>query len=163
MLKRLIESHLSNKNYKHTVVSLSDLGKVGYQLRELGIDIYIMNMRNAFSLPLVLIKLTCLIRRLSPDIVQTWMYHADLIGGLAARLAGIQALIWGIRTTSLAGHHPTTTKLTRKLCAIFSGHLPAAIVCAAEAARKSHIRIGYETARMLVIPNGFELTHLVQH
>ena len=29
-------------------------------------------------------------QKINPDIVQTWMIHADLIGGLTARLIGIK-------------------------------------------------------------------------
>jgi hypothetical protein len=29
-----------------------------------------------------------LIRKINPDIIQTWMYHSDFIGGLAAKIAG---------------------------------------------------------------------------
>ncbi|WP_154389346.1 glycosyltransferase, partial [Bordetella pertussis] len=98
-------------------------------------------------------------RRERPDAVQTWMYHADLIGGVAARLAGIRAVAWGIRNS---GEHldrsSRSARLVLKLCARLSARLPAAIVCAAQDAATRHRQHGYDGARMVVIPNGYDLS-----
>lgn len=66
----------------------------------------------------------------------------------------------GVRTTDLQEGGKSTTVLVRKVCAWLSGFLPKYIVCAAEASRRSHIAVGYNASRMLVIPNGFDLTRL---
>ena len=39
MLKRLIESHQGNINYNHSVISLTLLGKVGAQLKEIDVEV----------------------------------------------------------------------------------------------------------------------------
>ena len=41
-----------------------------------------------------------MIKVINPEVVQTWQYHADLLGGLAARLAGIKTVSWGIHNGS---------------------------------------------------------------
>ena len=35
------------------------------------------------------------------DVVQTWLDHADMIGGIVARLAGIKNIVWGVHHTAL--------------------------------------------------------------
>jgi glycosyltransferase involved in cell wall biosynthesis len=86
------------------------------------------------------------------------MYHANLVGGLAARLAGIRPLAWGIRQSVLdPRYHKRTTIWTARLCARLSRHLPDRIVCCSEAVRRAHAAFGYETGRMVVLPNGFDL------
>lgn len=142
-----------------TVVSLTTLGAIGATLRAAGVEVVALGLDSPLGLPLVLGRLHRLMRRLRPDVVQTWMVHADLIGGLAARWAGVPAVIWGIRTTDFA-HTGASTRAVRWVCARLSKWLPRAIVCAAEASRKSHVAIGYAAARMVVIPNGFELERL---
>lgn len=157
MLKRLVESQLPDSNYRHTVVSLTTLGKVGRQLQGLGVDVHALNISRGLSAPLAVWRLSRLFRRLRPDIVQTWMYHADLVGGIASRLAGCRNVIWGIRTTHIAKGGSRATRVVRRLCARLSCWVPQAIVCAAEAAQRLHIGLGYSADRMVVIPNGFDV------
>ncbi|QQZ37596.1 glycosyltransferase [Pseudomonas sp. SK2] len=160
MLRRLIESHLHLPQYEHIVISLTGQGVIGPQLQALGVKVFDLQMQGFKSTFFAIFRLFRLIRKYSPDIVQTWMYHADLLGGLAARAAGNQNIIWGIRTTDLERGGKLGTRLVRKVCASLSKMVPTRIVCAAEASKEIHIRIGYDAAKMLVIPNGFDITRL---
>jgi len=160
-LKRLIESHRANANYQHTVISLTNIGKVGLQLQAADLEVHALNMRSALGVPHVFWQLVRLIRTARPDVVQTWMYHADLLGGLAARMAGNRNIIWGIRTTDVTAGGSRATAAVRQLCAWLSRMVPQTIVCAADASRRAHIAVGYDAARMVVVPNGFDLGRLV--
>jgi glycosyltransferase involved in cell wall biosynthesis len=160
MLKRLISSHHGQLSYQHTVVSLTDMGKLGAQLQTNGVEIYTLGMRSAFDLPLVLLRLIRLIRLIQPDIVQTWMYHADFLGGLASRLAGNQNVIWGVRTTDVRAGGALAIVFVRWLCSRLSHWVPQAIICAAEASRQAHIAVGYDATKMVVVPNGYDFTWL---
>src|SRR3712207_9316994 len=52
--------------------------------------------------PLGVLRLARWLRQDPPDVVQTWMYQADLVGGLAAKLAaGSMQVAWGIHSTEL--------------------------------------------------------------
>jgi len=161
MLKRLIEPHPDSLFFQHSVISLTDIGEVGQQLKTFGIEVEAMGMRNFFDIPRILWTLTRLIRSARPDIVQTWMYHADLLGGLAARFACNRNVIWGIRSTDIRAGGSRATLLVRRLCALLSHWVPHTIICAAEASRKIHVALGYDAGRMKVIPNGFDMSRLV--
>ena len=80
---------------KHIVISLKGPGKYFSLLNKLGIKVYCLNIK-FFSIHkfFFLIKL---LHSLKPDVVQTWLVHADFIGGIAARLVGIKNIIWNIR------------------------------------------------------------------
>ena len=156
MLRRLLESYRGDSEFQHSVVSLTGVGDLGEALVAGGTEVHIMGMRGALNAPITMIRLARLIRRTAPDIVQTWMYHADLIGGLAARAAGKRRLIWGIRGTDTSKGTSKHTRILRRVCALLSRYIPAVIVCAAEAARTSHGAIGYDKSKMIVVPNGFE-------
>ncbi len=160
MLFRLSESFNNDVGYEHSIVSLTGLGKLGSVLKGKGRDVTALNMRGFLDVPRVLFELYRVFRKERPDVVQTWMYHADLIGGLAARLSGMRNVIWGIRTTNVNSGVSRVTRWIRQACAVLSYIIPRVIICAAEASREAHARIGYSSKRMMVIPNGFDLEAL---
>lgn len=160
MLKRLIESHRFNLLFQHRVITLTSLGDVGKQMQAEGVEVEVMDMRSPLHFPATLWRMTRLLRQQRPDVVQTWMYHADLLGGLAARMAGIKNIIWGIRTTDVSGGGSRATAGVRWLCSKLSRWVPHTIVCAAEASRRVHVDLGYRANRMVVVPNGFDLARL---
>lgn len=158
MLKRLIKSHQGNPNCHHSVISLTLVGKVGAQLQEMGVEVRALGMRSPLDIPRVLWQLVRGIRAGRPDIVQTWMYHADLLGGMAARLAGNRRVIWGVRGSAIPKGQ-LATRLVVTLCSWLSRLLPRVIVCCAESARLAHAEKGYDKSKFVVIPNGYDLSH----
>ena len=160
MLKRLIESSENESSYKHLVISLTTLGDIGKQLQDLAINTYALEADFSFTLPKKIFQLIKIIYTIHPDIVQTWMYHADFLGGVAAYLTGNRKIIWGIRNTDI---HPSSiiTLWIRKLCALLSTLIPCRIICVAEASLQSHISMGYDAKRMMVIQNGLNFSNLV--
>ncbi|GJH29538.1 glycosyltransferase [Caballeronia novacaledonica] len=160
MLQRLIESHIEDPRFRHVVCSLTTTGKVGEELAARGIDVHSLGMRSPLGFPRALWHLVKLIRKVRPDIIQTWMYHADFLGGLAGRLAAHKRIVWGVRTTDVKSGGSRVTVLLRKICAWLSYSVPQAIVCAAEASRRAHVSVGYDASRMMVVPNGFDVARL---
>jgi glycosyltransferase involved in cell wall biosynthesis len=143
---------------EHEVVSLTEHSLHEPRLAEARIPVAYLGMRQGIPDPRAIVRLARLLRRSPPDVIQSWMAHANLLSGLAALAAGSIPVVWGIRHSVL---DPQTTKRlsrwTTSLCARLSGVLPTGIVCCAEAALRSHVALGYRSDRMVVIPNGFEV------
>ncbi len=155
MLYRLC-SHLPEVT--HVVVSLMDEGKYGPLLRDAGVAVHCLGMPRGRLTGRGLLSLWQLMRRERPDVVQTWMYHADLIGGLIARLAGIRAVSWNIRhSTLLTGRTAGTTLFVARVCAKLSCIIPRKIICCSEKAVQVHQDLGYCAKKFEVIPNGYDL------
>lgn len=156
VLHRLIQ-RLHPAEVANSVISLGRDDEYLARYAALGIPTAAVGLRSVRSAPGGLCRLTRLLRAWRPDVVQTWMYHADLAGGLAARWAGCVPVAWNLRRTE-----PDRPDLARstvqvaRLSAWLSWRLPARIVCCAEAARVSHAAFGYDESRMVVIPNGFD-------
>ena len=158
MLKRLITSDQSNPQVRHSVISLTKLGIVGQQLRALGVEVNTLEMQSVLGFPFVIWQIVRIIRGSKVDIVQTWMYHGDLLGGLASRLAGNKNVFWGIRCSATPLRRFSANRLTVMLCAWLSRFIPSKIVCCAEAARTAHVAKGFCAEKMIVIPNGYDLS-----
>jgi glycosyltransferase involved in cell wall biosynthesis len=144
----------------HIVISLMDKGKYGPLLYEKKITVHGLNMPPGRVTISGMVKLYRLIRSLKPDVIQTWMYHADLVGGLVARLAGVSRVFWGIHNGTLEpGKLRHSTIAVARLNAYLSRWIPAGIVCCAERARKVHQTLGFSVDKLRVITNGYDLNH----
>lgn len=149
----------SDTRNRHTVLTLIGDGDLEAPLRQQGVEVVSVGFsRQGISLT-GMVRLWRAMRRYRPDLVQTWMYHPDLVGGLSARLAGIRLVCWGIRHTALeAGQSSRSSILAARLCARLSGLVPRRIVCCATEALRLHEALGYRGKKMVVIPNGYDLS-----
>jgi glycosyltransferase involved in cell wall biosynthesis len=153
----------NNKENEHIVVSLSGDGKYGQLLRDKGITVHTLDMGGVMSTITAPFRLYKLVRKFQPDVVQTWMYHADLLGGVVAKFAGIKKIFWGIRNTNLSSDFSSKgTIVIAKLCAFLS-FIPSKIICCAFSAKNAHITIGYDPRKMVVIHNGYELSRFTKN
>lgn len=155
MLHKLLVEH-SKRNVRSFAVSLTDNGEVGRQIQRLGVKVQVLGLRRALPNPVGIYRLAKVIRNLRPQVIQSWMYHADLAAGLAGRMIGDAPVIWNIRNSNLDPESKRLTRLTARLCARLSGVLPEKIICCSEASKREHVRLGYQEANMQVIPNGFD-------
>lgn len=156
VLFRLITSDLSNR---HVVISLMDGGKYQDLLISSGIDVYCLNFGRGRIKLRAMFKLFSLIKSINPSVVQTWMYHSDLIGGFVAKVCLVDKVIWNIRHSNLSKENTKkSTIMVAKVSALFSYLIPDRIVCCAEEAKKEHLSIGYSKSKMVVINNGYDFS-----
>ena len=138
------------------VVSLSDGGVFQSRLETLGIEVTCLNMRSGFPSPRKWWRLVRLLRLWRPQLVQTWMYHADLLGGLAARAAGVP-VCWGIRNSDLSPEYSKrSTRLVAKACAWLSRWVPACAISCSTRAANVHQMLGYVVPFEVVL-NGLDV------
>lgn len=157
MLHKLLQN-IDRDRFEPTVISLIGRGEIGPRIEALGVPVLAMGMNRSVPNPLVLLRLVRLLRQLQPDVVHTWMYHADLLGGLAARLAGCHQVVWGIRHSNLSKtENKRSTLAVAGLCARLSRWLPVQILSCSQRAKQVHAAVGYVDEKIHVIPNGFDL------
>ena len=96
-----------------------------------------------------------------PDIVQTWLVHADFIGGIAARLLGVKKIIWNIRYSNFeTGKAKLRTILIIKMLTRLSFFIPQSIIIVSQKAQKIYEKQGYDKNKIKFIPNGYDLSLL---
>jgi glycosyltransferase involved in cell wall biosynthesis len=156
VLYRLCKQDKSNK---HVVISLRGKGKYGPLLLRSGIKVHCLNMKPKFFSLYSCIKLIRLFKIYKPDVVQTWLYHADFIGGLFARISGVKNIVWGIRHSNFEfSKSKKFIILLVKILAKLSYWVPKLIILCAKKSIKVHESIGYDKNKMRLIRNGYDTT-----
>ncbi|MBF0382000.1 MAG: glycosyltransferase [Magnetococcales bacterium] len=159
MLYKLL-ANLNRDTIDCEVISLTDIGPIGVKMQKIGIPVRPLKMHRGRPSLRALFCLVRMLQLLPPTVVQTWMYHSDLLGGVAAKMAGDIPVVWGIRHSDLSKEaNKTTTIWTAKLCSVLSSKLPTNIICNSKAAVKVHAEFGYNLEKMVVIPNGFDVAN----
>ena len=138
----------------HCVISLTKIGPLGELFIASGYEVRALNIRKR-SFLLALLTLWRYIRLYKPNVIQTWMYHSDLLGGVVGRMAGISNVIWNIRNTEIPQSKFSKTYFIIRICALLSNYVPRKIVCCADSALRHHERLGYCKEKMIAIPNGY--------
>ena len=155
MLTKLAKAH-AGQGVRPLVISLTGPGIYGPELEAAGIPVWSLGLRRGVPEPGALLKLVGILRREKPDLLQSWLYHADLLALLAAPLAGVRRLAWNIRCSDMDMRR--YSRLSRWLVALLArlSRLPDAVVVNSEAGRLLHHELGYRPKRWVTLANGFD-------
>lgn len=147
-LVALVNGH--SPDIHHVVISLQDEGVMGKHFHTT--PIYSLNLHQS---PLKgLWKLYRILRSERPDILQTWLYHADLLGLIFGKFARIPHIVWNVRCSNMdMSHYSKRTALIVKLLAWLSPY-PQAVITNSQAGQAFHTHIGYTPRQWVPIPNG---------
>lgn len=159
-LWQLLQGGLSQQ-FQSCVVSLGDAGTIGPLIRETGVPVFTLDMREGASMFQSVVKLRKIVRQFCPDIVQGWMYHGNLAASIAPLLAS-QSIptIWNVRQSLYdLNHEKTGTRIVIKSNRFLSGR-PNSIIYNSSISRNQHELFGFASKRGQVIPNGFDLDKL---
>ncbi len=156
MLYRLLRG-MDRGAFPSSVVTLTKPGPVAELIRKLGVPVSSLDMLPGVPNPIALWKLHGILRRVRPDVLQTWLYHSDLLGLIGGRLAGVPAIAWNVRCSVTDARYASGLRgATVRILAWLSG-LPSVVVSNSAAGIDLHIRLGYRPQRWELIPNGFEV------
>lgn len=149
----------ADQQNKHLVISLTGPGKYGSLLRAMGVPVFEINMQRGRASVVGIAKLFGRIKALQPDVVQCWMYHANLFGGTVARLAGVKRVAWGVHHGELSKEDTgRITRLVARISGWLSGSVPMVTVFCAHSAAACHQHMGYAVGKTRVICNGYNTT-----
>ena len=120
------------------------------RLEAAGVPVQFLNASSRQFLRAIL-RLRGLLKLQQPQIVQCFLFHGNVAGTLAARLAGVRHVLTGIRVAERRRWHLT---LQRWISPLVDQH-----VCVSESvARHSHQEGGIPLDKLLVHPNGVDLS-----
>lgn len=156
MLYKLL-LHMDRRRFDNVVVSMTNKGACGMDIEALGFPVVHLNMRRGIPNPVGLLRLVNLLRKEHPTILQTWLYHADLLGLLAGKLARVSSLVWNLRCSDMDMRHYSWLSRFVIWILVKLSALPTAVMVNSEAGRSFHEKLGYRPQRWVLIPNGFDL------
>jgi glycosyltransferase involved in cell wall biosynthesis len=141
---------------RHLVVSLAAKGPMADPMIVAGVPVYSLGFKPGRPSIAGFFHLWGLLRRERPDILQTWLYHADLLGLCVGKLARVPRIVWNVRCSNMdMRQYSKLTAMVLWLLARFSV-IPNAVVVNSEAGRRAHVELGYRPRRWQLIPNGID-------
>ena len=116
-----------------------------------GVEVHCLGGRGVWQFPVVAHRLKRLLLAQKPQIVQTFLFHANVLGRIVTRRAGVKKVVAGIRVAERAARwHLWLDRLTRSWVDRY--------VCVSQAvADFSAKQMGLPPEKLVVIPNGVEL------
>jgi glycosyltransferase involved in cell wall biosynthesis len=102
-----------------------------------------------------------MVHSLKPQMIQTWMYHADLVGTLLSYWERGMGLVWNIRGSNPSIRDwPLSTRIVMRACRLLSGK-PEAVIVNSEQGLLDHQAIGYRPKEWVVLHNGIDTQRFV--
>tara|TARA_A100001011_G_scaffold400194_1_gene513108 strand:+ start:639 stop:1733 length:1095 start_codon:yes stop_codon:yes gene_type:complete len=149
--KNLFNIVINDKSFEHIVISLTKNGFYENILKKQNIETHIFNFKSPILIiPNIFLLLWVLLIK-KPIIVQTWMFHADIIGALFGKLL-FKKVIWNIRHSNFENVKFKYTLLLQ--IHKFLSFMPNKIICCANSIKKTYIQRGYNKRKLRVIFNG---------
>jgi len=155
-LSSLVIEHKSSLTIK--VIVINRMGPIGKKLSSLGFDVVDLSLSNSLKLPYFLLRFFKEIKSFNPDVVHTWMYHSNFLGGTVSWLAGFKRIIWSIHNFNIEkGILKPRTRMLIKILSRISYFIPLKIIYCSKASSNVHIQAGFDKKKTEFIPNGVEI------
>jgi glycosyltransferase involved in cell wall biosynthesis len=157
-LSRLV-CNMDRSRFSNTVVSMSrDYDAVlSEQLKRAGVGFWSIGMRPGVPNPAGLVRLLRIVRQVRPQILQTWMYHADLLGLLVGKMARVPVILWYLQCSLMdMANYRQMSRLVLRALVPLSG-IPDAVLVNSQSGLRVHSDLGYRPKRWLWIPNSLDL------
>ncbi|MCH2143391.1 MAG: glycosyltransferase [Phycisphaerales bacterium] len=156
MMLRLAK-HLDHSRHEIRVISLMGNGPIGDELRDIGVQVECIGARGSFSALSLIRRLRRALVNSAPHVIQSWMYHSNLISTLCRDRSISAPICWNVRHSL---HAFKNEKFMTRMVIHAGSKLskrPEAIIFNSRTACEQHKKIGYRNGRMIVIPNGVDM------
>jgi glycosyltransferase involved in cell wall biosynthesis len=139
--------------FENHVACMTQPGTTAHKMEQIGIPVHSLKMKKGVPDPRALLRLRFLSGLIMPDVIQCWMYHANLIG---LTLLKPRTTLWNIRCSDMdLSFYTRGYRWSVKTGAVLS-RIPEAVIVNSHAGRRAHEELGYRPKRWVVIPNGFD-------
>lgn len=157
MLCKLLRA-MAGKPMINDVVALGGDMDMADEIRALGVRVIDLGMAATLDGLQAARKLRRILSDRRPHIVQSWLYHADLMATLAHMTSRTPArLVWNLRCSDMElARYATRTRMIVQ-CLRMLSRRPDLVLANSRAALDAHLARGYRPRATAIIPNGFDV------
>ncbi|MCB2200627.1 glycosyltransferase [bacterium] len=91
---------LIKRGHRLSVISVIEPGVFGDVLQETGVELHSLHIPRGKMDPRIVTRAVSLFRKISPDVIVSFMFHATLTARIAGRIAGVPVIIGSVRGES---------------------------------------------------------------
>lgn len=154
MLYRLVEALSPKSGYAHEIVSLLEKDRFDHDFDRLGVPLHALDIRHPTLAAGAIMRLRRLVKDADPDVVQGWMYHANVAAALSA--PGRAPVVWDVQhSLHDLKRERLLTQAAIRLGPILARRVARIVYCS-ETSEAQHRGIGYPGDRSVFIPNGVD-------
>jgi glycosyltransferase involved in cell wall biosynthesis len=154
-LARLV-SRMDSTRFSNHIVVMGRLPEFPTEFAAKTVPFQCLEMRSGVPSLRAMYRLSATIRAVRPHVLQTWMYHADLMGLLIGRLTKTPAIAWNLRRSFIGmSEHGWDSRMVLRAAVKFSP-LPDGVVTNSLAGQFTHEALGYRPRRWVWIPNSLD-------
>ena len=141
---------------EHIIISLKKIppNRNFSKIKIINIDI---NFWNFFF---KLFKIFKIIKKDKPNIIQSWLYHADFITVFLKIFFPKTSIYWNIRSSNLNFKNNFKTIIVRTINSFFSYVIPKKIIFCSKESQNLHMKYLYNKKSFILINNGVDINKL---
>lgn len=120
------------------------------RLRDAGVPVEFLGVTAPWQFVSAVMRLRRALAARKPHVVQTFLFHANVVGTLAAKLAGDTVIVWGVRVADPRRRRHLAERM-------LSAHVKRIVCVSGDVAEFCRGRVRLPGGKLTVIPNGIDV------
>jgi glycosyltransferase involved in cell wall biosynthesis len=144
----MLAAGLDGRRFAVSVASLMGPGRLSRELGDAGVGVTDIHMTDWTDVGAIG-RVVQWLRRIRPDILHTWLFHANILGGCAGAVACVPVVVWSVRVAEPRRLHLVIGRLAQRLA--------DCVLTNSQGLREYMIGRGFDARRLAVIPNAVDV------
>ncbi len=155
MLYKLI-ANMDRRQFENIVISMTGEGVFADRLRVMGVTVHCLYMGKNLQSVTATFKYKKLVKQYSPDVVQSWMFHANVFATLMKPFVKPHKLVHNVRQSLIdIKNNKKSTQFMIRLNGKLSKYADV-VINNSKLSQQQHHAVGFDKSKDYYIGNGFD-------